>query len=370
MWIAVTLASTASISPTAVRTPFSVAAVKQTQLRSLYDKEMAGASARKEQAAKTSARLSNLGRLRDSIPLPVRLQPHDIPVITLESELTSDALAKLLAHEACAVHVKGYLGSEACSEVTSRLRGEMATEAAAFSTWHIHKAADSSSDAALAPTEVDKIGVTSGEALDSWESFQEYLNPSSPASLDALLPGDLNPFTGLRKMLDNLHPDGCRLETRSGYPLPPGTFRRMTTSKGLVHADTATLLTSGAGEFSANLYVSTPKGRGSLSVYPAMQYAAQSGITSPALLADLASLALRQSAAFDDGAQEALRAALPIKRTIELNDGDLVLINTGRFHGVEPYGQGGVDSNDAPAFRLSGQCWLSYREGKSLRMWV
>ena len=52
------------------------------------------------------------------------------------------------------------------------------------------------------------------------------------------------------------------------------------------------------------------------------------------------------------------------------NDGDLVLINTGRFHGVEPYGQGGEGSDDAPAFRLSGQCWLSFRSGKALRMWV
>ena len=45
-------------------------------------------------------------------------------------------------------------------------------------------------------------------------------------------------------------------------------------------------------------------------------------------------------------------------------------VNTGRFHGVEPYGQGGEGSDDGPAFRLSGQCWLSYRQGKALRMWV
>lgn len=48
----------------------------------------------------------------------------------------------------------------------------------------------------------------------------------------------------------------------------------------------------------------------------------------------------------------------------------LFAVNTGRFHGVEPYGQGGEGSDDGPAFRLSGQCWLSYRQGKALRMWV
>jgi hypothetical protein len=52
---------------------------------------------------------------------------------------------------------------------------------------------------------------------------------------------------------------------------------------------------------------------------------------------------------------------LPTRRTIELSDGDLVLICTGRFHAVESF-----DGGD----RLSGQCWLSYRRGSPLRLWV
>ena len=51
----------------------------------------------------------------------------------------------------------------------------------------------------------------------------------------------------------------------------------------------------------------------------------------------------------------------PIRRTIELSDGDLVLICTGRFHAVE-----GFEGGD----RLSGQCWVSYRRGSPLRLWV
>ena len=342
-------------------------------LRSLYEGELAGAAARKEQADKTSARLATLGDFRDRLwPLPVRLEPHDIPVLSLDSELTEDALAKLLSHEVCAVHVKGFLSEETCDEVTARLERRKDV----FSNWNIHRATGgggssggSPSSSLLAPTEVDKIGITAGEALESWDSFREYLSPSSPDSLDALLPGSLNPFTRLRAVLDGLHPQGCRLETRSGYPLPAGTFRRMTTSRGLIHADTATLLSRVGGEFSANLYVRTPPGRGAISIYPTQQYAAEpsdggggggggsgvgvgggggvgvgigsgvggllgrlAAVTSPALLADLASLARLQSAGFDDGAQEALREALPIKHTIALSDGDLVL--SAYAHGV------------------------------------
>ena len=37
---------------------------------------------------------------------------------------------------------------------------------------------------------------------------------------------------------------------------------------------------------------------------------------------------MRQAEGFDNKAQEALRAALPLRRTIDLSDGDCVLIST------------------------------------------
>ena len=61
------------------------------------------------------------------------------------------------------------------------------------------------------------------------------------------------------------------------------------------------------------------------------------------------------------GRQHKFDIFLTVRRTIELSDGDLVLICTGRFHAVE-----GFEDGD----RLSGQCWLSYRRGSPLRLWV
>ena len=69
----------------------------------------------------------------------------------------------------------------------------------------------------------------------------------------------------------------------------------------------------------------------------------------------------RQEAGFDPEAQRYILDALPLRRTLRLADGDLVLMNTGRFHQVEPYDEGD---------RLSGQCWLSYKQGEPLLMWV
>ena len=348
----------------------SSANAHRTDLAELFNNEKARATERLAQAEAVQGRLSALGAVRDLWPLPPRLQPHDIPVVTLDRSLTAEALDALLSHECCAVHVRGFIEDDVCKSIAARLSTSSAASSGEqrggdfFSNWNIHQAQSST---VFTKTEVDKVGVTSGEALDSLDDFCEYLDPTSPVSLNALLPGALNPFTELRAALDDLHPQGCRLRQLGGWTLPPGTFRRMYSSKGLIHADTATLLSRAGGEFSANLYIRTPPGEGALSVYPAQQYAADAAdgagapITSPALLGDLQSLARRQALGFDQAGQAELRAALPLKRTIDVGDGDLVLINTGRFHNVEPF-----DS----AFRLSGQCWLSFQRDKALRMWV
>ena len=122
--------------------------------------------------------------------------------------------------------------------------------------------------------------------------------------------------------------------------------------------ETKTLLQREAGEFSANIYVRTPLDMGGLRIYPAQQYTREA-------LPVLTTLVHKLQDAYVDQSQAYIRGALPIERKVDVADGDLVLINTGRFHGVEPF-----DELAGGAYRLSGQCWLSYRQGKPLRMWV
>ena len=194
-------------------------------LEELYRAETAAAAERRVQADATQGRLSALGAARDLWPLPPRLKPHDIPVITLDHTLTADALESLLTHQCCAVHVRGFVDGETCEQITNRLSSSSSSDDA-FSNWNIHQAKSSTTFTA---TEVDKVGVTSGEALESFPKFREYLEPTSPNAVESLLPGDLNPFTLLRGALDTLHPQGCRLNQLNGWPMPAGTFRRMYT---------------------------------------------------------------------------------------------------------------------------------------------
>ena len=82
---------------------------------------------------------------------------------------------------------------------------------------------------------------------------------------------ELNPFSLLLSEMDRVSTHGCRLNEIGGYKQPAGTFRRMHSSRGLIHADTVTLLNHSSGQFSANIYVQAPAGSGALSVYPAQQ---------------------------------------------------------------------------------------------------
>ena len=247
-------ASLASLLTPPAKAPAAAADAQMAELRTLFSQESAAAARRKQEAKTAESRLAAVGAVRNFWPLPPRLQPHDIPVVTLDQTLTSDALEKLFNHECCAVHVRGFIGADTCAEITSRLDASSED----FSNWNIHA---SQSEGASASTEVDKIGLVATEALSSWDSFREYLMPSPRTSLDVLLPGGLNPFRTLFDELHALHPDGCRSSKLGRWPLPLGTFRRMYSSRGLLHADTATLLARAQGEFSANLYISTPPGR-------------------------------------------------------------------------------------------------------------
>jgi|EP00966_Prymnesium_polylepis_P321441 hypothetical protein len=159
---------------------------------------------------------------------------------------------------------------------------------------------------------------------------------------------------------DLAHPEGCcRCEIAPGLPMPLGTYRLMGGSQGYVHADTSTALSTDYGRFSANIYIRTPEGKGALNVYPTMQYT--SGVQDGTAQLQLRALSRAQRLTYGPSAQACLRAALPLKRTVQVADGDLVMINTGRFHEVEAYDAG---------YRLSGQGWIAYRRGEPLTMWV
>lgn len=270
-----------------------------------------------------------------------------------DGELTSEALDQLLSHEAAAIVVRGFVDSETCALVKAALCGE--GDADDWCNWRLN--GDASSD-------VDKMGRVSSEALGDFDVFREYLHTRPGrgglgAALDARLRSALgeereHPFDRLHASLDAAHVHGCRRAKLGRFELPAGAFRRMRHSTGLIHADTSPRLSADAGEFAANIYLSTARAQGSLHVYPALQYGAADHVA-------VAPLEWKLPTVHEAASQALIEGALPLRRTVELSDGDLVLLCTGRFHAVQRF-EGGD--------RLSGQCWLSFRRGKALRMWV
>lgn len=84
---------------------------QNSELIALYEQQKTAIAARKERATRSAENLATLGSVRDALSLgrPPRLDPHDIDVITIsDGRITADALASLLSHESCAVHVRGF----------------------------------------------------------------------------------------------------------------------------------------------------------------------------------------------------------------------------------------------------------------------
>ena len=250
---------------------------QETEQRRLFDERKALAeAAAKPQAAwstrPTRAVLDGLFRVGWQ---PV-LEPEPLPIIELDGSLEAEALARyaaplchtltqssprstpfrypfdrLLRHDCCTVVVRGFVEAEACRKLAAVLRGGEA----AWRNWNL------SGDAA---SDVDKAGLVSSEALESFDAFRKYLDTRPGGGgletrLDAALsealgaggseagaqqPAQQHPFDRLQADLDAAHPEGCRRAKLGKWELPTGTFRRMRHSTGLIHADTSPRLSS------------------------------------------------------------------------------------------------------------------------------
>ena len=168
----------------------------------------------------------------------------------------------MLRHDCCAVVVRGFVEAEACRKIGAVLRGGDA----AWHNWNLN--GDAASD-------VDKAGLVSSEALQSFDAFRQYLDTRPGGGgletrLDAALRQALeagseaggseagaqppaqaqqHPFDRLQADLDAAHPEGCRRGKLGKWELPTGTFRRMRHSTGLIHADTSPRLSSEVSSF-------------------------------------------------------------------------------------------------------------------------
>ena len=194
-----------------------------------------------------------------------RLEPEPLPVIELDGSLEPEALARynlsraplpdlpstrstpawhplgrLLRHDCCAVVVRGFVEAEACRKMASVLRGDDGT--LAWRNWNLN--GDALSD-------VDKAGLVSSEALESFDAFRQYLDTRPggggletrlDAALRHALEGDSeaegseaggseagaqpaaqpqqHPFDQLQADLDAAHPEGCRRAKLGKWELP------------------------------------------------------------------------------------------------------------------------------------------------------
>ena len=98
-----------------------------------------------------------------------QLKPDPLPVVELDGALDAEALARLLRHDCCAVVVRGFVDAASCRALSAVLR-----DAPTWQQWKLN--GDAASD-------VDKAGLVSSEALQSFDAFRQCAaSPPHPAS--------------------------------------------------------------------------------------------------------------------------------------------------------------------------------------------
>lgn len=262
--------------------------------------------------------------------------PSDGSGVEVASELSTQALERLLSNRTCALHVPSYVARETCDAVASWM-----LETARFQKW------EEASTGAVDQTDMFYgIGLPVNAVGESRERCIAYFSEAVRTIQRVRAAGGnrLTPVDKLRLELDELWPEGANLRVDPVFGRkmlvglgrlmrPDGMVGNSTRDKGIIHVDASPRIGPEHGLFSANVYVRTPERGGELDVW---------SVAPGRLAATILSGYLDH--AFDpenrERTQTILRNRLPPPHTIRVAPGDLVFINAGRPHAVRGFDEG------------------------------
>jgi hypothetical protein len=269
---------------------------------------------------------------------------HDDAVIHLPA-LQRSSLTALFQVEALAVVVPGYVDPELARSVGRKIAEDPGLEDHYYAP--LAKGGQQRERVSLG---VSRLGIAFntvfGEAADGPKAQRYYA-----AALDhmrkirAFFSPNLAPIDRLRLELDELWPEGANLGTFHGQKMSAGVPRVTHPDSELLetqpHVDSLPCELQLDGQYSANVYLSVPPEGGELLLWPS-QVLTQEQIE--------AKQAMGETWNRPPGAAIAIRPSA----------GDLILINTRRFHAVRRFPRGA---------RVSIQTFIGLRAGQPLRLW-
>jgi hypothetical protein len=281
----------------------------------------------------------------------------DGSAVAVATRLSEDLLRGLFENRYCAVHIKNFCPRETCRQLSEW----MTTEFKFSKAWEPEVR-----EGFMESDMYYGIGLPSNFMFSSREACRNYFTQVLPTiqKIRAAAKSGIAPPDQLRLELDEVWPDGATIETLYGRKMFVGLARLMkpewmvkgAEAEGIIHTDSSPLLNGKRGGFSANIYVKVPATGGELCVWN----------IAPRWLDLLRSsrfFNLLEQVFLNDGKiaarQQALRELLPQPIKLQPEEGDLIIINSGRPHAVRGFNDG---------YRATFQTFILYMAGKPLKL--
>ncbi len=295
-----------------------------------------------------------VGKVGDAV---FRSVPSDGSYVDVVETLSTDALTRLFTHRTCAIHVRSFVPRETCDAIADWM-----VETFKFQKWE---------EASTGSTDLTDmfygVGLPVNAVGESRERAIAYFSQAVPTiqRVRAASKGGLAPVDKLRLELDELWPDGANIRVDPQYKRknlvglgrlmkPEGMVGESTRSRGIIHVDASPVLSEEQGLFSANVYLRTPARGGELDVW-----GVRPNLLQGRMLAEYLDQAFEP--AERERTQQVLRERLPPAQTIQVEAGDLVIINAGRPHAVRGFDE---------AYRVTLQTFIDYTRSQPLRLFA
>lgn len=275
-------------------------------------------------------------------------------VVTTD-RITPELLEDFFANRVLAIHVPRFVAAEACAHLADRIAGEPLTN------WNVYDLRKG-----YTASDVNVLGGPFNMANQTDESWRTYFENATriPETFRGLAAPYASPLDSFQTLIDRSWKHGMVVETYKGHKMTPGLSRVMY-EKDIsnpdaplgCHVDSPPLLNDRAGLFSVNIYLRQPVSGGHLYIWDAALTTWSKALGQWNLIKNF----FLESNYQNEAIQLRFQKLLPPPTLLEIGQGDLVMLNTGRPHAVLPF-------RGAP--RVSLQAFLNYRKGKPLAIWA
>ena len=264
--------------------------------------------------------------------------------------LSPQLLRALFSNRICAIHIPQFVTDEACNVLAHNLLAQELVN------WNVRDP-----EKVYKKSDVDTLGVPFNVAARSEQEWSEYFKSAASGGeeMRALAAPHQFPIDAFRELVRQNWAHGLEVRRYRGHAMRPSLVRVMRDSEQMrecplnCHADSAPVLSSRQGVFSVNIYLKTPTRGGDLCIWnPRLSLLRHWDLIANFFLA---------ASYMDEEQQNYIQRILPPPRQLNIESGDLVMLNTGRPHAVTTM-EGGP--------RVSIQAFLRYRKERPVLIWA